>query len=62
MISGEHKGVKYNITQEAYDDLLKMHNINAIDEITRGIDLEINQLESTVIIEDNTAKLHITKK
>lgn len=62
MIHGQHKGVNYTITQEAYDDLMNMYNINAIDEIVRAIDLEINQLESTVVIENNTAKLSITKK
>ena len=62
MISGEHKGIKYNITEEAYNDLLKFHGIDAIDEIKRGIELESKQLQSNVIIKDDTAKLHITKK
>ena len=62
MISGEHKGIKYTITEEACDDLLKFHGINAIDEFKRGIELELEQLQSTVTIENDIATLHITKK
>ena len=62
MISGEHNGIKYTITEEAYEDLLKFYGINAIDEIKRGIELESKKLQSNVIIKDDTAKLYITKK
>lgn len=52
IISKEYKGITYNITQEAIDDFKTYHDINAIAEIERGIDL---------VIYNNNAHLTVTK-
>lgn len=62
MISNEYKGIKYAITNEAINDLLQFHGIDAIKEIERGIDLELKSLASNVTITDGVAKLTVTLK
>ena len=39
-IEDEYNGIKFAITQEAIDDLLTFHNIDAIAEIKEAIDRE----------------------
>jgi hypothetical protein len=40
IIEDEYNGVKFAITQEAIDDLLALHDIDAIAEIKKAIDRE----------------------
>jgi hypothetical protein len=61
IISKEYKGITYNITQEAIDDLKTYHDIDAIAEMERGIDLELKRLKIGVVIYNNTANLTVTK-
>ena len=40
MSEHEHNGIKYNISQQAIDDLKKFHNVDAISEIELAIEKE----------------------
>jgi hypothetical protein len=63
LIEAEYRGIKYTIPQEAIDDMLKLHGINAIQEIERGIDFELDHLSVTteVDLKEQTAKLKVTR-
>jgi len=56
-----YKGITFRYTEEASIDLKEYYNINIEDEIIRGIDLELQQVTSNVVIHDNVASLHVTK-
>jgi hypothetical protein len=63
LIEAEYRGIKYTISQEAIDDMLKLHGINAIQQIEQGIDFELDRLSVTteVDLKEQTAKLKVTR-
>jgi predicted transcriptional regulator len=63
MVEYEYNGMKFSISQEAIDDLKNIHNIDAIDEIKRGIDKTSHNLIVTpnIDLENKTASLTVSK-
>lgn len=63
MVEYEYNGMKFSISQEAIDDLKNIHNIDAIDEIKRGIDKTLHNVIVTpnIDLENKTASLTVSK-
>jgi hypothetical protein len=64
LIEDEYNGIKFAITQEAINDLLAFHNVDAIAEIKEAIDREQQgiSINPTVDLETKIATLTVTKK
>lgn len=63
LIEAEYRGIKYTISQEVIDDMLRLHGINAIQQIEQGIDFELDHLSVTteVDLKEQTARLKVTR-
>jgi len=61
IISSEYKGIKYSITEETVSDLKQYYNVDAIQEIERGIELHLRNININVNINNDTAVVLLTK-